>query len=109
MFFLDIVNQFVLSGNDVILIFTGLLVCLLGYLVWIKQKLVLLAGHKEKFIKNKKELSGFMGKWLVALGVITTLMPLWTRIFGQHILWLYAAIIVLVAVRIYIKMPSLMK
>ena len=99
------IERFVLAGDDVIFIFTGLLVCLLGYLVWVKQKLVLLAGYKERFIKNKKALSGFMGKWLVAVGVITILMPLWTRIFGQHILWLYTAIILIVAIRIYIKMP----
>jgi len=103
---LDIERQILLTGDDVIFIFTGLLVCLLGYLVWVKQKLVLLAGYKEKFIKNKKGLSGFMGKWLVAVGVITTLMPLWTRIFNQQALWLYAAIIFLVAIHIYFKMPE---
>ena len=92
-----------------ILIFIGLLVCLLGYLVWIKQNLVLIAGKKEKFIKDKKGLSGFLGKWLVVIGLITTIMPVCMIIFGQHIVGIYAAIILTVAVRIYIKIPHYLR
>ena len=102
---MDIERQIVLAGDDIILIFMGLLVCLLGYLVWVKQNLTLLAGKKEKFIKDKKGLSGFMGKWLVAIGVITMLMPICMIIFGQHIVGIYAAIILTIAVRIYTRMP----
>lgn len=109
MFCLDIERPIVLAGDDMILIFIGLLVCLLGYLVWIKQNLVLIAGKKEKFIKDKKGLSGFLGKWLVVIGLITTIMPVCMIIFGQHIVGIYAAIILTVAVRIYIKIPHYLR
>ena len=102
---LDIERPIVLTGDEVILIFTGVLVCLLGYFIWVKQKLILLAGYKERFIKNKKALSGFMGKWLFAIGVITAIIPLGVRMFGQQVLWLYAIVILAVAIRIYIKVP----
>ena len=102
---MDFERPIVLAGDEVILIFTGVLVCLLGYFIWVKQKLVLLAGYKERFIKHKKALSGFMGKWLFAIGVITALIPLGVRIFSQQILWLYAAVILVAAIRIYTKMP----
>ena len=98
-----------ITEDEIVLIFTGLLVCLLGYFIWVKQKLVLLAGCKEKFIKDKKGLSNFMGKWLFAIGIITVLLPLGIRNFGQQILWLYALIILITAIRIYSKMPYYMR
>ena len=105
MVFLDIERQLFLAGDEIILIFTGVLVCFLGYLIWIKQKLGLLAGYKERFIKDKKGLSSFMGKWLFTIGIITILIPLGVRAFNQYIWWLYASIILIAALRIYIKMP----
>ena len=105
---MDIERQIMLTGNEVVQIFTGVLVCLLGYFIWVKQKLVLLAGYKERFIKEKKELCGFLGKWLFAAGVLTVLLPLGVRIFSQQILWLYAAIILITAIRIYVKIPYYM-
>ncbi|KUO50238.1 MAG: hypothetical protein APF76_11035 [Desulfitibacter sp. BRH_c19] len=102
---MEIERQILLVSDELILIFIGLLVCMLGYLIWFKQKIALIAGYKEKYIKDKKGLSQFMGKWLFTIGITTMLIPLGIRVIDYYVWWLYTFIILVAAIRIYFRTP----
>lgn len=98
-------GQLLLASDELILIFTGFSVCILGYLIWFKQKISIIAGKKARNIRDKKGLCGFIGKWLFGIGSITMLLPLGIRLLDQYVLWFYTFFILLTALRIYFKIP----
>ncbi|NNU94075.1 DUF3784 domain-containing protein [Geobacillus sp. NFOSA3] len=96
------------STAIVICIITGLLFILVGWLIWKKKKLKLIAGYDEKQYKgDKNKLARVMGIYSITLGVIIIIFPFLMEYLGDWSSWILIGIIVFLTlftlIRVYFK------
>nr|WP_304220292.1 DUF3784 domain-containing protein [Fredinandcohnia onubensis] len=73
----------------------GLLCVFMGFLVWKKKMLSLIAGYNEETFKGDKEkLAKAVGVFTIMIGVLTILLPFGLEFISEWIGLLYGAITV---------------
>ncbi|MDR4888197.1 DUF3784 domain-containing protein [Fredinandcohnia sp. QZ13] len=74
--------------------FAGLLCILLGFLIWKKKQLSLIAGYNEETYKGDKEkLAKVVGLFTIIVGLLTILLPFGLEFVSELFGLLFGAII----------------
>jgi Domain of unknown function (DUF3784) len=85
----------------------SLLMILLGYLIWAKKKLFLIAGYDEEtFVGDKEKLVKAMGMFSIFIGILTFILPFTLEYIGSFTGYIFAIVIVLgtIVMFIYVNM-----
>ncbi|GMN98896.1 DUF3784 domain-containing protein [Parageobacillus thermoglucosidasius] len=85
----------------------SLLMILLGYLIWAKKKLFLIAGYDEEtFVGDKEKLAKAMGMFSIFVGILIFIFPFTLEYIGSFTGYIFAIIIVLgtMVMFIYVNM-----
>lgn len=77
---------------------------ILGYLIWKKQKLWLLAGYQDSEFKgDKRKLARDGGIFCIIIGILTLALSLFINLVGDILGIIYAAVIVILSILFIIK------
>jgi uncharacterized iron-regulated membrane protein len=85
----------------------SLFMILMGYLIWAKKKLFLIAGYNEEtFVGNKEKLAKTMGIFSISIGILSFILPFALEYIGSFTGFIFAIIIVLgtIITGIYVNM-----
>jgi Domain of unknown function (DUF3784) len=86
----------------------GLLCTFMGFLVWKKKMLSLIAGYNEETFKGDKEkLAKAVGVFTIMIGVLTTLLPFGLEFISEWVGLLYGAITVVGSIVLLIYVNKL--
>jgi hypothetical protein len=86
----------------------GLLCIFMGFLVWKKKMLSLIAGYNEETFKGDKEkLAKAVGVFTIMIGVLTILLPFGLEFISEWIGLLYGAITVVGSIVLLIYVNKL--
>lgn len=86
----------------------GLLCVFMGFLVWKKKMLSLIAGYNEETFKGDKEkLAKAVGVFTIMIGVLTILLPFGLEFISEWIGLLYGAITVVGSIVLIIYVNKL--
>lgn len=81
----------------------SLLMILLGYLIWAKKKLFLIAGYDEEtFEGDKEKLAKAMGMFSIFVGILVFIFPFTLEYIGSFTGYIFAIIIVLGTMAMFI-------
>lgn len=88
----------------------GLLCIFMGFLIWKKNQLTLIAGYKEETYKGDKEkLAKVVGLFTILVGLLTILLPFGLEFVSELIGLLFGAIIVIGSIVLVIYVNKLNK
>lgn len=76
----------------------GILMVIMGYLIWVKKMLFLIAGYHPDTVKDEAGLATFIGVYLILLGAVTILVPFLHLAFGGLIFETYGILILVSAI-----------
>ncbi|MFD1777065.1 DUF3784 domain-containing protein [Fredinandcohnia salidurans] len=86
----------------------GLLCVFMGFLVWKKKMLSLIAGYNEETFKGDKEkLAKAVGVFTIMIGVLTILLPFGLEFISEWIGLLYGAVTVVGSISLLIYVNKL--
>ncbi|RFB10203.1 DUF3784 domain-containing protein [Bacillus sp. HNG] len=90
--------------------FAGLLCILLGFLIWKKKQLSLIAGYNEETYKGDKEkLAKVVGLFTIIVGLLTILLPFGLEFVSELFGLLFGAIITIGSIVLIIYVNKLNK
>lgn len=88
----------------------GLLCIFMGFLIWKKKQLSLIAGYNEETYKGDKEkLAKVVGLFTILVGLLTILLPFGLEFVSELIGLLFGAIIVIGSIILVIYVNKLNK
>lgn len=94
-------NGFILT------LIVGFILILLGYLIWYKKMLFLIAGYNETtFEGDKEKLAKGTGIVLILLGIVLIVLPYFLYWFGKTLVYCLLAIIGIAGIIVVIMMKS---
>ncbi|MCS3924781.1 DUF3784 domain-containing protein [Methanosalsum natronophilum] len=80
--------------EQLIFLFSGLMLIILGYLIAFKKKMCLISGYNENKVKNKHGLAKLVGYFTIILGLMTAIMPILIQYIGEHAIWIFSFVII---------------
>ena len=94
------------SDGLIITSIVGLICIVLGYLIWYKKMLFLIAGYNEAtFEGDKEKLAKGTGIVLIISGIVTILLPYFLYWFGNTMGIIYCLLII-IGIIVIIRMRS---
>lgn len=83
-------------GGIIITMVVGLICIFLGYLIWFKKMLFLIAGYNDDtFEGDKEKLAKGTGIVLILSGIMTILLPYFLYLFGNTMGIVYCLLIII--------------
>ncbi|MEH7223383.1 DUF3784 domain-containing protein [Bacillus sp. JJ1566] len=94
----------------IVCFFVGLLCIFMGFLIWRKKQLSLIAGYKEETFKGDKEkLAKVVGLFTIFVGLLTMLLPFGLEFVSEIFGLLFGAIIVIASIILVVYVNKLNK
>ncbi|MEH7382771.1 DUF3784 domain-containing protein [Bacillus sp. JJ1533] len=94
----------------IVCFFVGLFCIFMGFLIWKKKQLSLIAGYKEDAYKDdKKKLAKVVGLFTIVIGLLTILLPFGLEFISELFGLLFGAIVVLGSIVLVIYINKINK
>ncbi|MBM7646576.1 putative membrane protein [Scopulibacillus daqui] len=85
-----------MTANTVGSIFIGAILMLLGCLIWFKKMLFLIAGYREeKYKGDKRKLAKQAGAFVIIVGMMIAILPLFIYWFGNIAAIIFSILLVI--------------